>query len=223
MTQLLLFDVDGTLVDSWVAEELCFPRACEEALGLSGISTDWTSYRNPSDSGVVAELVESNFGRAATADDLARVERRFFALLQATYSERPELCREVNGASVAFERARALPDTVVAIATAGLLTTAKLKLTLAGLAIAGVEITTSNDAQAKVDVMRIAHERARTRAGVERFASVTYLGDSSGDRRWAAELGYDFIGIDTSGLVRDHEPRFPHFGDWEAIASSIRR
>jgi phosphoglycolate phosphatase-like HAD superfamily hydrolase len=221
MPHLVMFDVDGTLVDSTATEDIYFPRACEETLGLDRVSADWTSYRTPSDSGVVAELVERNFGRVATAADLARVEQRFYALLQATYAARPELCREVAGARVAFERARRLPDTVVSIATAGLLTTARLKLTLAGFEIDGVEITTSNDALAKVDVMRIAHERARVRTGIARFASVTHFGDSTGDRRAAAELGFDFIGIDTSGWVRDHDPCFPSFSDWDAIASRL--
>jgi phosphoglycolate phosphatase-like HAD superfamily hydrolase len=216
-----MFDVDGTLVDSAAVEDICFPRACEDALGLESVSTDWRSYRIPSDSGVVAELVERNFGRAATAGDLERVEQRFLSLLQTTYGQSPELFREVAGARVAFERARQLPDTVVSIATAGLLTTAKLKLTAVGFEISDIEITTSNDAPAKVDVMRIAHERARARAGTGRFASVTYLGDSAWDRRSAAELGFDFLGIDTSGSVRDHDPCFPHFGDWNAISERI--
>lgn len=221
MQHLLMFDVDGTLVDSAAMENICFPRACEEALGLNSISTDWASYRTPSDSGVVAELVERHFGRVATAADLARVEQRFYSMLQATYGARPELCREIAGALVAFDGAQRLPDTVVAIATAGLLTTAKLKLTLAGFEIGEIDITSSNDAPAKLDVMRIAHERARARAGVARFGSVTYLGDSIGDRRAAAEIGFDFIAIGTSALVRDHDPCFPTFADWDAVSHRI--
>jgi phosphoglycolate phosphatase-like HAD superfamily hydrolase len=220
---LLIFDVDGTLVDSLAAEAICFPRACEEALGLNGVSSDWHSYRNPSDSGIVTELVERHFGRAASADDLERAERRFFSLLKETYGARPELCCEVAGAVVAFERAQQLPDTMVSIATAGWRTTAHLKLRVAGFDIRDVAMTTSSDAPAKVDIMRLSHERARTTAGVPRFASVTCIGDSAGDRRAAAALGFDFIGIDTSGFVSDHEPCFPDFSDWTAIADRISK
>jgi phosphoglycolate phosphatase-like HAD superfamily hydrolase len=221
MPHLLIFDVDGTLVDSLAAEAICFPRACEEALGLSGVSSDWYTYRSPSDSGIVAELVERHFGRAASTDDLERAERRFFSILTETYAARPELCREVAGAVVALERAQQLPDTIVSIATAGWRTTAQLKLSIAGFEIRNVAITASNDAPAKIDIMRISHERARTSTGIPRFASVTYIGDSASDRRAAAELGFDFIGIDTSGLVSDHDPCYPDFSDWNAISNRI--
>lgn len=221
MPHLLIFDVDGTLVDSLAAEAICFSRACEEALGLNGVSSDWESYQSPSDSGIVDELVERHFGRSASSDDLERVERGFFSLLKETYAARPELCREVAGAVVAWERAQQLPDTMVSIATAGWLTTAKLKLSIAGFEIRDVAIATSNDARAKIDIMRISHERALTRARVPRFASVTYIGDSGGDRRAAAALGFAFIGIDTSGRVSDHDPCFPDFSDWNALSNRI--
>jgi phosphoglycolate phosphatase-like HAD superfamily hydrolase len=221
MPHLLIFDVDGTLVNSLTAEAICFPRACEEALGLTAVSSDWHNYRNPSDSGIVSELVERHFGRSATPDDLARVERHFFSLLKETYAARPELCREVDGAVAAFARAQQLPDTIVAIATSGWRTTATLKLSIAGFQISNIEVATSNDAPAKIDIMRVSHERAQVSGRTPRFASVTYIGDSAGDRRAAAALGFAFIGIDTSGFVSDHEPSFPDFSDWNAIADSI--
>jgi hypothetical protein len=69
--------------------------------------------------------------------------------------------------------------------------------------------------------MRASHDRALAPARTARFASVTYIGDSAGDRRATAALGFDFIGIDTSGSVSDHDPRFPDFSDWDALSRSV--
>jgi hypothetical protein len=130
--------------------------------------------------------------RCRGAADLARVERRFFSLLQETYGARPELCREVAGAVLALARAQHLPDTTVAIATAGWLTTAKLKLSVAGFEIGEIAIATSNDAASKVDIMRVAHDRARARASVSRF-----------------------------GFVSDHDPCFADFSDWDGFSDRV--
>ena len=145
----------------------------------------------------------------------------FSRCCKETYGARPELCREVAGAVLALARAQHLPDTTVAIATAGWLTTAKLKLSIAGFEIGEIAIATSNDAASKVDIMRVAHDRARARASVSRFASVTYIGDSAWDRHSAAELGFDFIGIDTSGFVSDHDPCFADFSDWDGFSDRV--
>lgn len=218
-----MFDVDGTLVQSLNAEGVCFPRACEMALGLEHVSGDWDSYAHPSDSGIVAELVQRHLGRAATAEDLAGVERCFLALLKETYKEHPELCRPVAGAVDALRQLRRLPDTAVSLATAGWSTTAMYKLSVAGFEVADIPMASSHDAAAKVDIMRIAVERAQAHAGVSCFSSGICIGDAAGDARAAAALGFGFIGIDTSGWVRDVEHRFLDFSDLAAFTGAMCR
>jgi hypothetical protein len=48
------------------------------------------------------------------------------------------------------------------------------------------------------------------------------MGDAAGDARAAAKLGFGFIGIDTSGWVREVEHRFPDFTDLTALCETVR-
>lgn len=218
---LLMFDVDGTLVQTLGVEAVCFPRACEEALGLARVSNDWSAYRHPSDAGIVAELVERHCVRRASAADQARVEARFLALLKDAFSKQPALCREVPGAKAAFQRTCRLASTVVAIATAGWSSTARCKLSTAGFDIGNLPLASSHDALSKEAIMRIGLARALRHAGVSHFSSLTYVGDSARDARAAAVLGFHFIGIDTSGFVRETPHRFEDFSDSDAFIATV--
>ncbi|MFW6039155.1 MAG: hypothetical protein ACOC9P_01615, partial [bacterium] len=90
-------------------------------------------------------------------------------------------------------------DLALSVATAGWRRTAMHKLKFAGVDVSDLPIATSHDAERKADIMRIAADRASEHYGVGEFASVICFGDSNGDARAAEELGYGFIGIDTSG------------------------
>ncbi len=219
---LVILDVDGTLVHSLEAEALLFPRACEQVLGVQGIPSGFEAYRCPSDRGIVRELVESNFGRDPSEDEHLRVEQRFLELISDCYARKPELCRPVSGAIEAVSHFRRSPDIAVSIATAGWCRTALHKLNVAGISVDGLPIATSNDAERKADIMRIAADRASTHYGVNEFETVVCFGDSRGDARAASELGYEFIGIDTSESVADEEHTFDDFGLLDDVVRAMR-
>jgi len=218
---LAILDVDGTLVHSLHAEAVLYPRACEQALALTNVSSDWMTYRHPSDRGIVRELVERNYARSATAADYALVEQRFLALIREAYERQPELCQPVAGALDAVSRFRQLPQLGLSIATAGWTSTARHKLAVAGFSVDDLPLATSRDAEAKVDIMCMAVARAALHYGVHQFESVVCFGDSAGDARAAASLGFEFIGIDTSGFVADLTHRYANFSDLEEIVRTL--
>lgn len=220
-THLVMFDVDGTLVDSMDGEVLLYPEACRQGLGIDGVSGHWEDYANPTDRGVVEELAERRLGRAATEADFARVEAAFLALLGDAHRSGEAPLHPVPGASHAFAATRALPDTVVAVATAGWRASARFKLECIGVDANDATMATANDASTKRDIMAVALERARGHAGVTRFATMTYVGDSNTDRRASAHLGLTFIGIDTGGWVSDAPIRFPDFTDASAFVEAV--
>lgn len=53
---LVMFDIDGTLVDSNGFDGALFARAVREELGVP-VDTTWQSYRHVTDSGVLEELL----------------------------------------------------------------------------------------------------------------------------------------------------------------------
>lgn len=218
---LAILDVDGTLVDSLAGEALLYPRACEQALALSNVSSNWMSYRCPSDRGIVRELVERRCERAATAADYSRVEQRFLALLREASEQQPGLCQPVVGAIKAVEGLRRLPELALSIATAGWTSTAEYKLAAAGFSVDDLPLATARDAEAKVDIMRRAVERAARQYRVDGFESVVCFGDSAADEDAARSLGFEFIGIDTSGAVADSPHRFADFSELDVIVRTL--
>lgn len=54
---LVLFDIDGTLVESCDFDTTCFQAAIKDVLGVS-IDPDWSRYRHVTDSGILSEVVE---------------------------------------------------------------------------------------------------------------------------------------------------------------------
>jgi phosphoglycolate phosphatase-like HAD superfamily hydrolase len=219
---LVILDVDGTLVHSLQAEAILFPRACESALGISDVSSDWDSYRCPSDRGIVRQIVETNFGREAGEDEYLRVEQHFLELIRAAYADQPELCLPVSGAREALAAFRQTGDFALSLATAGWRLTALHKLNVAAVEVRDLPIATSHDAERKADIMRVAADRAAKHYGIDEFASVICFGDSKGDSRAASELGYGFIGIDTSGFVSAEKHVFPDFGALDDIMHTMR-
>ena len=210
-----MFDVDGTLVKSLAVEARCFPRACEDGLGISGVSNDWGGYRHPTDAGIVAELAERHLNRPARAEDFEKVEQRLLQLLKEAFANQP--CEEVPGARRAFQRAAQLPSTVIAIATGGWRTTARLKLQTAGFELAETVLASAHDAATKREIMEIGRKRLLQERRMDAFASMTYVGDSAGDAHAADALGFHFIGMDTSGFLPDAAHRFENFTDHDAF------
>ena len=218
---LVILDVDGTLVHSLKAEALLFPRACEQALGITNAPTQFEAYRCPSDHGIVRELVEVHFGREAHEKEYQAVEDRFLELIRGKYTQNPEFCSPVAGAIDAVSRLGQLPDIALSIATAGWRRTALYKLGFAGYDVGELPMATSKDAERKADIMKIAVDRASAHYGVDEFASIICFGDSKGDANAARVLGYGFIGIDTSGFISDEEPTFNDLSDFNAVAGAM--
>jgi beta-phosphoglucomutase-like phosphatase (HAD superfamily) len=188
---LVMFDIDGTLVDSAGFDSELYVEAVRNVLGVE-IDSDWNTYEHVSDSGILDEVLrDARFGseRAVLA---ARVQERFVGLVRDYLRHEREAVREIAGARRLVERLRALPDVRVAIATGGWEPTALLKLEHVGIDVNGVGFASSSDAHARTDIMRLAAQRALRG---EPCGRSTYFGDGAWDQRASADLGYDFVAV----------------------------
>ena len=55
--RLVMFDIDGTLVDSSSFEDACYSKAVQEFI-KHPIDTDWSKYINVTDSGILDEIID---------------------------------------------------------------------------------------------------------------------------------------------------------------------
>jgi beta-phosphoglucomutase-like phosphatase (HAD superfamily) len=68
---LVMFDVDGTLTATNTVDTHCFVQAFKEVLNIDLIDTDWSNYKQSTDSGIVAEIIERHTGSPASDEDLS--------------------------------------------------------------------------------------------------------------------------------------------------------
>jgi phosphoglycolate phosphatase-like HAD superfamily hydrolase len=194
---LVMFDIDGTLTQTCSADSECFIQAVSELLHLSQINPDWTRYRNVTDSGIAAEIIESACARPPANGELDRIRTRFAELLAQRFESDASLCHPIPGAAHLLSQLRALPDTALAIATGGWSRSAKLKLKKANLNIDGLPFASADDSHCRHEIMLIAKQRAASLHAVKHFDSFIYVGDALWDLLACQSLQIPLIGIGT--------------------------
>ena len=156
---LVMFDIDGTLVDSEGFDAELYVAAVEAETGVV-VDRNWDRYEHVSDSGVLEQLLRERRLEAQRDALVARVQRRFVGLVRDYLRRSPLAVREIAGAKRLVERLVTLPNARVAIATGGWAETARLKLAHVGIDAARLGFASSSDAHARTDIMRLAAQRA---------------------------------------------------------------
>jgi FMN phosphatase YigB (HAD superfamily) len=184
----VVFDIDGTLIDSMSIDTEQYFLSIEEVLGPVTVRKDLSAYDHVTDSGILTQLLEDN-GRLVNHDEIATIQSIFVERLTRAIKDLGPF-RAIDGAAELYENARARDDLRVAIATGGWRRSSILKLKSAGFDLDGTQLVTSDDASARVDIMRLAIERLG-----EDFESITYFGDAEWDRIACSELGWNFVAV----------------------------
>jgi phosphoglycolate phosphatase-like HAD superfamily hydrolase len=194
---LVLFDIDGTLTLTNEVDNRCYIRALSEALGTTGIDTDWSKYRDVTDSGIASALWEVRYGAPPSCRQLDSVRERFVALLEQSFAHDPAACRAVPGAAAILAELTERGVFAVGLATGGWLESARLKLRHAALDEGKFPLASASDACSREAIMALAAERVAARWGVQGFRSIVYVGDAVWDVKAARRLGWRFVGIGT--------------------------
>ena len=224
---LVMFDVDGTLTESFDLDSATYLDALREVYGFRDVSDDWATYRHVTDTGIFAEVCGTRLNRPPTSEETDMMQTRFATLLAARIKEAGGI-RPVAGAMELLAQLSGLPDDyAVVYASGGWGTTARLKLRSAGLPVDGVPGAFSDDDVSREGICRTAHRRAEERCG-RTLPTVVYVGDGVWDVRTSRRLGYGFIGIGReTGEVRlrseGAEEVLPDFQDAAAFFAALRR
>lgn len=184
----IIFDLDGTLLQSMAIDCEIFDRSIEAVLGQVRFRGSYSEYANVTDRGIVEELMADN-GRSPDPDVVNSVRSRFVSELSEHINSLGPF-EEIYGASNFLDRLRADPDTRVAIATGCWEESALLKLRSSGIALDDVAIATCDDSPSRTEIMRTALARIGGSAD-----SVTYFGDAEWDVEACQALGWSFVAV----------------------------
>lgn len=184
----IIFDVDGTLIESMSIDTRLYFSSINRILGPVRFRDNLDDYDHVTDSGILAQLLDDN-GYSFDDEVVASVQAVFVEGLRK-HIETVGPFPTVDGAVGMFEKTRSSDDKRVAIATGGWRRSALLKLGSAGFDIDGVPLVTCDDSPSRVEIMRLALARIG-----DNFESVTYFGDAEWDRRACRDLGWNFVAV----------------------------
>jgi FMN phosphatase YigB (HAD superfamily) len=184
----ILFDIDGTLIESMTVDTELYLASIGEVLGSVRFRGALSDYEHVTDNGILAQVLDDN-GYPFDEQTAAAIKAIFVDKIER-HIETEGPFSTIHGAIEFFERTRASDGRRVAIATGGWRESARLKLESAGFDIAGIPLVTSDDAWTRIEIM----ETALARLGGA-FESVTYFGDAEWDRQACQSLGWNFVAV----------------------------
>lgn len=183
----IIFDVDGTLVDSDALDGVLYWQAVQEVLGRVKTRADWTDYTHVSDAGILADVLRDN-DLEPTPHRTSAVRKRFGELMQAALNAKT--CPAVPGAPAAVGALHQRSDVAVGVATGGWAHTAWSKLSVAGFSPDDWPIASSDDHAERTHIMRACLDRLPNAN-----APTVYFGDGEWDQTACADLNWGFVGI----------------------------
>jgi phosphoglycolate phosphatase-like HAD superfamily hydrolase len=184
----IIFDVDGTLIESMAVDTELYFAAVNQVLGPVRIREKLGDYDNVSDSGILAQILDDNGIPSDTP--AADATKAVFVESVARHIESVGPFPAIDGALQFFEKARNADDVRVAVATGGWRKSALLKLESAGFDIDGLPLATSDDSPSRIGIM----QHALAGIGKE-ITTVTYYGDAAWDEQACDSLGWTFVAV----------------------------
>ena len=199
----VIFDIDGTLVESYDFDEQCFIDSIKAVTGLK-VSNDWQNYPHLTDTGILKTFIARQ-APSYSLQDLEPLVKSVF-IDKIDHYLNSNSVNQVAGAVEFLKYLSARDDVKLGIATGGWGETARAKLLSAGFDLEGIALRSSNDHYSRTEIMRL------VAADIELNlkASISYFGDAVWDLKACQELGFNFIAV---GSRLEHQQAITDFKD----------
>lgn len=191
----VIFDIDGTLTKTSQVDADCFVKAIENVFSIKVDITDWSQYKNSTDSGITEEIFQKYFRRLPSPDELSTLKSDFVDLLKKSFNMNPKLFNVVPGVCTMLSNLQKNQQWAVGIASGCWKSSALLKLQSAGISSVGILAAFSEDAISREDIITTALVRIKNQYGLRDLEKIVYVGDGIWDARAARKLGIGFLGI----------------------------
>lgn len=181
----VMFDIDGTLIESYDFDTECFVEAVKQVTGYE-IDTNWSRYKHVTDSGILNQFFKEKHIEN-TESALESIKHVFLSEIQTRIAKKP--INEILGAAAFIASLKKKENVAISLATGGWYESAILKLESAGIDVSSIPISSANDHYSRIEIMKIAEKRAVKSCGL----GFTYFGDGSWDLEACKELGVNFV------------------------------
>lgn len=185
---LIIFDVDGTLIDSELLDHRCFDEAFAEVTGASLTADTWKAITE-----ITAKAIVHQALRHKHQNEIASIEdaimQAYLRRLETAHRASPNAFSAFAGGPKLIQDLASSPNFKVGIATGCWCKTSRFKLLSAGYDLQSIYLSSSSDSFYRRDIIRnvINHHNYP-------LNNVVYVGDGKWDYKATLELGIPFIG-----------------------------
>lgn len=222
--KLIMFDVDGTLVDSMKVDEIYFVDSVKEAFNIESIDTNWSNYPHATENCILDSIIKNQYNRDLEKHEIDSFIKIFHKKLETFIKENPNELIEISGANSFINELIANKKYALSIATGGYKETIKLKLEKAEINISNLPFACSREGRSREEIMKIAENKSKILYDVDSFEEIIYFGDGLWDYKACKNLNYKFIAV-TKDVKKFNEYKLKHiikdYKDIEKIYSYI--
>jgi phosphoglycolate phosphatase len=227
--KLVLFDIDGTLLNSDGAGRRAIQRALVETFGTTGPEEHW--FDGKTDPQIVVELMTlAGIERPVVEARLETVFARYVEFLRDEIARPGHAATAYAGVPELLDALEAMDDVLLGLLTGNVKTGAEVKLRAVGIAPPRFRVGAfGSDHAVRAELPAIAQQRAR--ALLDREVSgrdIVVIGDTPADLTCGRGIGARAIGVATGRYsaadLRTHEPAavLQDLRDTSAVVGAIR-
>ncbi len=189
-TKLLIFDIDGTLIDSVSGYHEVIINAMTD-LGIKDIDTNFNILKHHTDSYALKYNYENFFNKELPLELLNDFENSIVSYLK----QQPKTIAIKGVLEVLNQLENS--EYAIAFATGSLPKSAILKMNSAGLPMESELLSTSKTSFSREGFVSEAIDKAKSYYSVTEFKQIISVGDGIWDLKTAQNLNLEFIGIGT--------------------------
>ncbi len=191
--KLIIFDVDGTLLNSNAVDSTAFAETFEKLFGFPIRGIDWHQYPHVTDTSILDEVFKENLDRSPTKKEVELMKEAFVDRLKFLRSESPDKFFQIPGVQSLMETLKHRSDFAIGIGTGGWKAPAMVKLKHLNIhegytAMAFADGHYSRNAIVQ-DALDQAHQNGQS------YEKIVYVGDGTWDHATCQAMGIPFIGL----------------------------
>lgn len=192
---LIIFDIDGTLLNSMRIDSKYYVRSITEEFGIQDVNEDWSVYNKITDSGIFEEIYLNHFKKKPDDVDFKKHENKFYKILKSIFENQPDKISEIPGVQKIIAKLKSLKNYFISIATGSYKKTALLKLNHINISENDFPLSTANDDKSRENVVKNCINKSKKFYKMNAFDKIISIGDGIWDLKTAYNLKLSFIGI----------------------------
>ncbi|MEQ8704024.1 MAG: HAD hydrolase-like protein [Phaeodactylibacter sp.] len=226
--ELIIFDVDGTLVHSDKRDSQTFADTYERIYRRPFPSIDWRLFPHVTDNIIFGTVIQQHFQRSPSVEETTTFQDVYMEALRQAREQEPAHFQEVPGARQAIEQLQEV-DCLIGIGTGGWKIPAHIKLSHVGITIEDRLFSGGDGKPTREAILEETIAAAEVLNGGP-LSRVVYLGDAEWDVTTTRNMQIDFVGVRRAGdldtlwslgaetVIQD----YTNYGTFEAALKAAR-